>query len=233
MYKRLISALFPRRCAICDKAIEEGKYICAECERIVRPIDGDTCRKCGKRLSDSTRLYCYDCSRKIHQYDRGFSVFDYALVKQSLYRFKYAGRAEYACYYAKAANDSLGDVLRELKADAIVPIPIHRRRLAIRGYNQAQEFAKRLSEYINVPIVNDYVKRQKATVPLKLLDEKERKNNLMGAFIIARNDVKYNTIILVDDIYTTGSTVDAVASVCRSSGCSKIYVLTIAIGRGL
>ncbi len=96
----LLDAVFPPRCAICDEVIERGRYVCPACESKVGHIEGDICMKCGKPLKDSERLYCYDCSRKVHYFDRGFAVFKYDDIKQSLYRFKYAGRAEYAGYDA-------------------------------------------------------------------------------------------------------------------------------------
>ncbi len=232
MKNALVSALFPRRCAVCDKAIQKDMVICDRCRSDIRPITGATCIKCGKPLHDESRLLCYDCSRKIHAFDRGFAIFPYDVIKASLYRFKYSGRAEYARFYARAASLALGDVLRSLKADALVPVPIHRRRRALRGYNQAEELAKELSAYIGVPVAKDYVIRKKSTTALKNLDENARRNNLKGAFIIARNDVKYKTIIVIDDIYTTGSTIDTISTICRASGCEKIYFLTVAIGRG-
>lgn len=233
MFERVVSAIFPRRCAICDEAIQHNQMICVECSKKIRPLSGEICAKCGKRLADEEKVFCFDCSRKVHSYDRGFAVFEYEDVRKSLYRFKYAGRAEYARFYAMAAWKTLGDVLLRYKADALLPVPIHRKREAKRGYNQAREFALELGKYIKVPVIDNYIIRKKRTIPLKKLSESERRNNLKGAFIIARNDVKYKTIIVIDDIYTTGSTIDTISELLRSAGCEKIYFVTVAIGRGL
>jgi len=228
----LFNSLFPRRCAVCDKAVLPGEYVCPKCSLKVRPIQGETCMKCGKKLTDTMRLTCYDCSRKLHYFDRGFSIFEYADIKDSLYRFKYLGRAEYAGYYAHSANLLIGDVLRGLSADALIPVPIHKKRLIKRGYNQAKELAKELSPYLNIPVIDDYIIRQKNTTPLKKLDEQERINNLKKAFTMGVNSVKLETIIIVDDIYTTGSTIDAISRICREQGVKKIYYITVATGRG-
>ncbi len=230
---KAISALFPHRCAICDEAVRPEELVCPKCVRTLKPLTGETCRKCGKRLVSTERLYCYDCSRKIHYFDRGFAIFEYADVKASLYRFKYSGRAEYAKMYAYYANRILGDTLRSLHADALIPVPIHRRRLKRRGYNQAEVLARALSAYINVPVINDLVIRRKYTVPLKKLDERGRINNLKKAFIIGSNGVKLDTIVIIDDIYTTGATIDAISRLLRESGVNNIYYITVAIGRGL
>lgn len=231
--RRLIDAVFPHRCPVCDSAMEPEEILCPECAARIRPITGDTCRKCGKVLSDTDRLYCYDCSRKIHFYDRGFAVFEYADIKQSLYRFKYSGRAEYAGFYAYAADRFIGKELKKLALDAIVPIPIHRLRYVKRGYNQAYELACELSRRMDVPVEAGLVKRRKNTVPLKKLSEEERKNNLKNAFIIVPNVVKLKRILLVDDIYTTGSTIDAVSLLLKDAGVREVYFLTVAVGAGL
>ena len=233
LIRRLISAVYPARCAVCDDVIASDELLCGKCAVKIRPIRGDTCRKCGKVLNDTGRLYCYDCSRKIHFYDRGFAVFEYGDIKKSLYRFKYSGRAEYAAFYAYAADRFIGRELRALGLDAVIPIPIHRARMTKRGYNQAYELAKELSERIGVPVRDDIISRRINTVPLKKLSEEERKNNLKNAFIIASNDVKLKKILLVDDIYTTGSTIDAVSRLLKSAGVREVYFLTVAIGAGL
>ena len=231
--RRLISFLYPDRCAVCDELIESGNMLCEACAVRIKPLRGDTCHRCGKLLSDTDRLYCYDCSRKIHFFDRGFAVFEYSDIKKSLYRFKYAGRAEYAAFYAFAADMTYGKILRQLDLDAIVPIPIHKKRLAVRGYNQAKEFANELSKRINTPVKDDLVERCRSTVPLKKLSEEERKNNLKNAFIIASNDVKLKKILLVDDIYTTGATIDTVSALFKEHGAKQIYFITVAIGAGM
>lgn len=231
--RRLMSFLYPDRCAVCDEVVESGNTLCKECSQKIRPLHGDTCHRCGKLLTDTDRLYCYDCSRKIHFYERGFAIFEYSDIKKSLYRFKYSGRAEYAAFYAFAADRVYGKTLKELDLDAIVPIPIHKRRLAVRGYNQAEEFAKELSKRINTPVMSNLIRRCKSTVPLKKLSEEERKNNLKNAFIIAANDVKLKKILLVDDIYTTGATIDTVSALFKEHGVEKIYFITVAIGAGM
>ena len=230
---RLIDLLFPPRCALCDSIIPSGRLLCGGCANKIRPIGRETCLKCGKSLRGTNDIYCYDCSRKIHYFDRGFAIFEYSEVKLSLYRFKYAGRAEYARFYAAYAYKVLGKTLKELKPDAFVPVPIHKKRMRKRGYNQAEVFARELSAIFNIPVANDFILRCKATVPLKNLNEEGRINNLKKAFIIGSNGVKLETIVIIDDIYTTGATIDAISRLCRQVGVKNIFFLTVAIGRGL
>ena len=187
---------------------------------------------CGKRLNKEETA-CYDCNRKHHGFIRNYSVFEYPVIRESLYRFKYKGRAEYARYYAEVAYRLHGEKLHLLQADAIIPVPLHKNRYRKRGYNQAEEFAKELSLLLNVPVKRDLVKRVKSTKALKNLDVAGRQNNLKKAFLIMQNDVKLKTIILVDDIYTTGATLDEISRVCKESGVENIYSLTVAVGNGL
>ena len=229
---KITGVIFPGRCAICDRVIVDEKGICATCEKITKPLMGAVCMKCGKKL-DGNMLYCYDCSRKDHKFVRNFSVFEYPHVRESLYRFKYQGRAEYAKYYAMQAYRIHGERLKKLNADVIIPVPLHVSRYRKRGYNQAEELAKELSRLIHVPVKTHYIKRIKATKPLKTLDVLGRQNNLKKAFLIMQNDVKLKTIILVDDIYTTGATLDEISGVCKAAGVENIYSLTVAVGDGL
>ena len=223
---------FPRRCTICDRVIRGNAGICDACKKTVHPLRGAVCIKCGKKL-DEENVYCYDCTRRAHMFERNFAVFEYPTVRRSLYRFKYGGRAEYAAYYAREAYRLHGARLKRLEADALVPVPLHKSRLRRRGYNQAKEFATELSNLTGIPVRDEVVKRVKATKALKTLDVCQRQNNLKKAFLIMQNDVKLKTIILVDDIYTTGATLDAVAAVFKDAGVEYVYSLTVAVGNGL
>lgn len=229
---KILDLFFPRHCTICDKIITDREGVCDSCKKDIRFLTGAVCMVCGKRLNKEETA-CYDCNRKNHEFIRNYSVFEYPVIRESLYRFKYKGRAEYARYYAEAAYRLHGEKLRLLQADAIIPVPLHKNRYRKRGYNQAEEFAKELSLLLNVPVKRDLVKRVKSTKALKNLDVAGRQNNLKKAFLIMQNDVKLKTIILVDDIYTTGATLDEISRVCKESGVENIYSLTVAVGNGL
>ncbi len=235
-FKRILSKLldlfFPRHCAICDKIVSGPEGICISCKGNVRLLTQDVCMVCGKKLSKE-EVHCFDCKRKKHEFIRNFSVFEYPVIRESLYRFKYRGRAEYAGYYAGAAYELHGKRLRLLQADAIVPVPLHRSRYRKRGYNQAEELAKELSLLLGIPVKTDLIKRVKSTKAMKKLGLSERQNNLKKAFLIMQNDVKLKTIILVDDIYTTGTTMDEISRACKAAGVENIYSLTVAVGNGL
>ena len=148
-----------------------------------------------------------------------------------MYRFKYAGRREYARFYGRQIAYHLKDVIEEWDVDALVPVPIHRSRRIQRGYNQAEVLAKEIGFYLGIPVETHLLKRVKKTLPQKLLDDRQRQNNLKNAFKIGRNDVKCKSTIVIDDIYTTGSTIDHCAKVLKQHGVERIYYISIAIGR--
>ena len=114
-----------------------------------------------------------------------------------------------------------------------MPVPLHKSRMRKRGYNQARVLAGELSALTGIPVYADWIGRVEKTVPMKDLPAAERQNNLKRAFKILRNDVKLNTIIIIDDIYTTGSTIDAMSRELRNVGVRRIYFITLAIGRGI
>ncbi len=124
------------------------------------------------------------------------------------------------------------DLLRSWNPDALVPIPLHKTRKRKRGFNQAQLLAEKLGKRLEIPVEKRILERTKKTGPQKELNDVQRRANLKNAFQVRQNDVRLKRIVLVDDIYTTGSTIDAAAAVLLEHGAEKVYFLTICIGRG-
>jgi len=230
----LLSLIFPRRCPVCDKPVKPyGELICDECRQTVRYVSDPVCCKCGKQLYDDAAEYCDDCKRITHFYIRGMALFDYKSVSDSVYRFKYKGRREYAKWYGKEMCDRLGNKMIALKPDALIPVPIHSSKLKVRGYNQASLIAHELSDRLGIPVYDDVVCRIKKTTPLKDHTPSERNYILRGAFKLGRNDVKLKSIMIIDDIYTTGATVDSVAKLLTAGGADRIYYAALSIGKGI
>jgi len=187
--------------------------------------------KCGKALEDETREYCSDCATIQHEYNQGRAVFLYPCIRKSIYRFKYKNRREYAEYLGWKMAAVCGKTIKSWNPDALVPVPLHRKKLEKRGFNQAELLANELSKYLHIPVDTKLVARTRNTAPQKALDANERQNNLKNAFKIIQNNVKLKTIVLIDDIYTTGSTIDAIAHEMKAVGVDKVYYIALAIGR--
>ncbi|WP_026520088.1 ComF family protein [Butyrivibrio sp. FCS006] len=240
-FKRALDLLYPRRCPVCDGVvpafeirdghIKRAGLIHRKCLGKIEYVKGATCAKCGKPLSDDTQEYCEDCRRTKHNFDRGYSVFAYRTISGSIYRFKYMGRQEYAEFYGWATAGILGRKLKGLGIEAIVPVPMYPAKERKRGYNQAAVYAEAVSAQLHIPVLKGLVRRVRNTAPMKELDARGRRNNLKKAFIIAKNDVKFKCVLIIDDIYTTGSTIDEIAHEFRMAGVQKIYCLTLAIGQ--
>lgn len=153
-------------------------------------------------------------------------------MQKMLYRFKYSNRRDYADFFAAQAAQLYGSWLKQCSPDIVVPIPLAAKRRRKRGYNQAEVFAKRLAQECGLTYSSKILKRVHNTVPQKQLTAVQRKNNMKNAFKIVENIVKLDRVLLVDDIYTTGSTIDAAALALKQAGVKKVYYLCISIGQG-
>ena len=231
--EKLIQYLYPLRCPVCDDIVTPyGEKICLECMGKLKLLTPPWCLQCGKKLAGEGQ-FCGDCRSRSHRYVRGRALYEYDSAALSIYRFKYGRRREYAEYFGEQMAEYLGGFVRNTGAEALIPIPLHRRRMAARGYNQSELLAEAVGRRLELPVYSRLLVRTKNTKPLKYQNYEERQNNLKKAFNIAENDVKLNTIILIDDIYTTGSTIDEAADALRAAGAERVYFLTLACGAGV
>lgn len=232
--KKIGELLYPPRCPICDRVNKLwDKGICGNCLKNVQYVKPPRCLKCGKHIEDKNAEYCSDCEGGTHYFRQGRGLFQYRSIAGAVYRFKYKGRREYAEVFGKEIAYYLGDYILSLQAEALIPVPLYRRKERMRGYNQASLLAEALGAELGIPVYENFVIRTINTVPLKRLNPEERLNNLKKAFILAENGVKLKRVIMVDDIYTTGSTLDAVAKVLAEGGVEEIYFVTLAIGENM
>ena len=231
MAERITDIIYPRRCPVCDDAVTRpGLYICDECADAFRPVRDPYCLKCGSPLRDDSADLCEDCKKENRKFTSGRAAFIYDdVLKESVYRYKYGNRAEYADHFAESMADILGSFIRSSGARAFIPIPLHKSRLAKRGYNQAALLADRLSERFDIPVRNDILIRSEKTRVQKSLRASQRQNNLKKAFKIDSDVVKLKNIILVDDIYTTGSTIDAAAGCLKGAGVDNVNFVVLGI----
>lgn len=229
----IFQAVYPRRCPACDGIVRQrGEKICLECMDRLKLLTPPWCMRCGKKV-EAGEEFCNDCRERTHSYERGRALYEYDSAAESIYRFKYGGRREYADFFGEQIADYLGNYIREVHPDGFVPIPLHRRRRARRGYNQAGLLAKAVGQRMGIPVYEHLLVRVRDTVPQKKLNRPERQNNLKKAFIMPENDVKLKTILVFDDIYTTGATIDEAARALKAAGAEKIFFVTLACGAGV
>lgn len=151
-WRRCLDLVFPARCPICDKPAPFPELICPGCK--VKPvrIKPPRCLKCGKHIENETEEYCRGCRMAVHSFEQGRSLFLYQSVAASIYRFKYAGRQEYASFYGEQIVRELGGTIRAWRPDALVPVPIHFTRRRERGYNQAEVLAGEIGKRTGIPV---------------------------------------------------------------------------------
>jgi len=231
----LLDIIYPRRCPICeDILVSKDLLVCPDCRKKIVYAKEPRCKSCGKEISLAEKEYCYDCEKANHFFDRGLSVFKHSKeIKNSIYRFKYSNKREYADFYCNEVVAKIGKSIRSWGADAIIPVPLHKSRKIKRGFNQAEILAEGIGNLLGMEVDKTLLVREKKTVPQKELSSLERKKNLENAFKINRDIVQYKQIILVDDIYTTGNTIDSCSKVLKEKGVEKIFFVTLSIGDGI
>lgn len=226
--------VYPRRCPICDKIVDSSKVLaCNACLKKLEKVKEPKCLQCGKSLGVEEQALCLDCEKEPKSYEKGYPVFHYTKeMKESMGRFKYHNKREYGDFYVLELLKSHEENLRRLKLDGIVPVPMYRKKQRIRGYNQAALLGKKLSEALGIPCYSDYILREVDTIPQKDLNDKERMKNVKNAFKIGENKVQLKKVLLVDDIYTSGATIEACTRVLLAAGTQKVYYTSICIGKG-
>lgn len=231
IWKKCLEILYPQTCHFCGKVCR--KEICKECMQKVEYIREPRCKRCGKPIRYEEAEFCHDCAVHSVAYEQGRSVWLHkGPVRWSIYQFKYHNRRIHGLFYAKEMYRLYGEKLAEWGIEVIIPVPLHKRRKRKRGYNQAEIIAKHLGRISGIPVETKAVARTHNTKPQKELNNKDRKKNLREAFRVSQAWNCPKNVLLVDDIYTTGNTIDAVARVLKEKGAYKVFFLTISIGQG-
>lgn len=239
MLKYLIDLLYPRRCPICGDIVSpRGSLACPSCKTKVKLIEEPRCKKCSKGVEFEEQEYCYDCETKAHQYTYGLSLWEYdKIMQRSISAYKYKGRREYADFYIEEFLKQYADDIKRIAPDLIVPIPIHRSKLKIRGYNQAEILSTGISKALGIASSPKLLLRDKKTLAQKQLNDKERLKNLQNAFSFSKKEGEklkkpINKVLLVDDIYTTGSTIEACTRILLDNNIKEVFFISICIGKG-
>ncbi len=232
----LLELIYPEKniCYICDcydESIGEN-YICNKCEQSIKKITPPFCNKCGKPINYGVSAdLCPDCFNFEKSFEASRSPFLYeGIIKDGIYNFKYYNKP----YYYKLFGNLILQYMNKinyLSFDYIASVPIHNSKLKSRGYNQSELLAKYVSIKLNIPYVNA-LKRIKKTSTQSSQSKLNRMKNLKDSFTIRKKNkitfIKKSSVLLVDDVYTTGSTANECSKVLLNYGVNKVYVVTIA-----
>ena len=235
--RRGLRILYPPHCPCCEGLLAPDEYesgFCGACKKEIRRVREPVCKVCGKPLKDPCAETCRDCRTIRHLFIQSKSVYLYTGgMKTAMYGLKYGNRRDYARIFAKAMAEACGIWIRQKRIDLILPVPMHRGKRNERGYDQAALLAKTLSQETGIPFSGDMLIRIRRTRPMKELNGQERRKNLKNAFKMARSGVKSKRVLIVDDIFTTGSTMDACAEVLIKGGAEAVFGMTVVVGEGV
>jgi len=234
----LLDLVFPRYCPGCQKElkVKDASFVCSACFEKITLNSGIRCHICGLRNGKGT---CRRCRKKTPL--KGLlaaSRYENPILKEMIHLFKYQSveslkkpLAELIINYLKKE-----DLIDKFDNFILVPIPLSLRRKSARGFNQSELLAKEIGKFLNCPVIN-LLKRKKFTSPqAEISDWQKRKENISGAFCLnpeligSGNQSGLKKIILIDDVSTSGATLEEAASVLKQAGAKEIYGLVIAKG---
>ncbi len=245
-WQSLIRLVYPASCPVCRiPLLLNERYLCSHCTLKIKPIPDPKCIKCARPLPPygPTRTLCPVCISKRPAYHRGFALVTYEpQVKTIFHEIKFQKKPWLLKVFSKLLSDFVHSSLTLTHYDLVVPIPLDWRKARERGFNQAEIIARMLKNYSPHPTlslwergrgegitISSIIQKTKKTVPQSQLRRHERLNNLNRAFSIKRpGEIKGKHILLVDDIFTTGSTVNECARLLKEHGAERVDFFTIA-----
>ncbi|MDD5082712.1 MAG: ComF family protein [Dehalococcoidales bacterium] len=218
----MLDLLFPRWCVGCGK---EGDFICHDCRRSMVPIVPPVCPRCGR--PQVSGVLCPGCVGWQAAIDGIRAPFRFdGVVRQAVHHLKYRN--------LRALATTLGGMLDEyltvnpIPAEVLVPVPLHQKRMRERGYNQSALLARELSKCSALPVVAGLV-RERHTVPqARTRAVGQRRSNVTGAFSCCDDTLKGKQVLLVDDVSTSGATLDACAAALKAGGAASVWGLVLA-----
>lgn len=221
----LAGILLPRSCVLCGVGLN-ADHFCKDCRKDLPRIDV-VCERCGLPLVAPllTGTHCVDCQINPPAFDKAFAPFVYTFpVDSALKALKFKRQL----FYAAAFGELLLPVLQNMfpDVDALLPVPLHRRRHATRGFNQAAELCRPLRRASGLPLIGN-VRRTRFTKPQTGLDATERRRNMKAAFEV-RGALGFRHPLVIDDVVTTGETCRQLAGTLLCAGAERVSVLAVA-----
>lgn len=234
----MITWLYPERCPVCLKIVTpKGAMLHAECKDKLDAVKEPICMKCGRPVASEEEEYCAECGLGTDRgWEQGRSLYPYyGALGPALRLVKKDGRTEYTRFFAKALKEAQGQFIYRMAPECIVPVPLHPLKQRLRGFNQAELLAEALGKEINLP-VRLLLKKIKHTKEQKSLSKYQRMRNVADAFEVDEETLKGNvpkTVLLLDDVNTTGSTLTACAKALKAAGVKRIAFLSVCVAEQL
>jgi ComF family protein len=229
----LFQFFLPPQCPCCEKFLEEGQQgFCSNCLSEIRWIEPPFCSICGiPFISKEVENHpCGACvtHRKYFTMARALGAYEGSL-QEAIHRWKYEGKTYLTPFFAEWMEEGLNRHWGPHSLDLLIPAPLHPQRLKERGFNQALLLVKELSRRTGIPYRKTILQKKKPTIPQVNLSGTEREKGLRGAFqVIGKEELLGKSVLLVDDVYTTGATVNECSKVLLRGGAERVNVLTLA-----
>lgn len=231
MSAKFVRLFFPNRCVLCESVLAGDAALCETCRgKITLLGTASLCQKCSRPVS-SGQAFCRDCLVQAHSFAACYAAALYeGALRQSVLRFKFYRHPEYYRGYAQMILARLVQTEHLPHFDAVIAAPLSAERRKERGYNQSELLAKAVSKGLGVPFEKNCIQKIRHTPAQSTLSYTERMHNLRSAFRIkAKERVRGKTILLVDDILTTGATADEIARVLLRAGAHSVYAAVLAV----
>jgi ComF family protein len=227
-HNSFFALLFPWSCPGCGTLVVYPRVLCDVCELLLQQIHPPFCKRCGTPFPEHWRVkVCADCKLHKSRVTAIRSAFDYeGLVAQMIKEAKYLRKGRYLRYFAEKLF-ILARTEFPSSIKAIVPVPLHRARQWNRTFNQAETLARAIAKLWGLPVW-DVLRKTKVTMPQSSLSGTVRRINLRNAFQFHGNGRKFRSVLLVDDVTTTGSTLNECARVLKQNGVKRVFGVTIA-----
>jgi ComF family protein len=234
----ILDLLYPPRCIFCGILLPVGTKleICDTCYEKMPMVGGKVCETCGQPMDEPYGPeQCLDCRKTTLYFIQNLPVYEYkGIVRQAIMKLKFYNKKRVARTLGILMADKIKQMTSLPKFDIITYIPLSKKRLAQRGYNQSKLLCSVIAEELNFPISENVLWKVKDTPPQSTLNRDERQHNIKNAFMVKdKYSIKDMIILLVDDIYTTGRTVNECSRLLKKAGAKEIYVVTAAIGKGI
>jgi ComF family protein len=231
--RALLDVILPPICHICHSFIPHAGtlHICPACRDLLPLVLSPLCPICGiPFIGTGTDHRCGACHANPPHFDTARAHFLYdGAIRDLIHSFKYSQKTHLSNPLALLALEGIGGFLTEQHPHLIIPVPLHRSRLRQRGFNQAVLLGRVLSRHLGVPMLTDVLTRTRSTTPQIDLSAAERRMNVKGAFTVKRADIVADKrILLLDDVMTTGSTMDECAKEIKKAGADMVIAVTIA-----
>jgi len=224
-YNAFLDFLYPPECVICHTP---GSFLCAECFATIEPIDEPVCTRCGYPLPHPDAP-CAQCRRfPLQAIDslRSAAFFKTGVLREAIHKFKYQNMEILGKSLAPLLTTCY--TINQMKAQVVVPVPLHKSRQKQRGYNQSAILAAHLATALDLPVDTASLIRHRHTKPQMSLSAAQRQLNVADAFFCRTGAVSGKAVLLIDDVCTTGATLDACASALKMAGASSVSALTLA-----